>query len=98
MLEKHGVKIWHTMTRYKHMHTAFVKALNKPLAENLFKFQDMQELNDPETVLSTWVKHLYGLIDQLNDTKMQMTGMKPKEAIKLKKVPLVELSPRRYIA
>ena len=83
MLKKHGVKIRHTVRKYKHRHTAFVKALNKPLAENLFSVQDTQELNDPEKVL----------IDQLNDMKIQMTGMKPKEAIKLKKVPLAESYP-----
>ena len=35
MLEKHGVKIWQTTTKYKHMHMAFIKALNKLLTENL---------------------------------------------------------------
>ena len=73
MLDKHGVMIKCMMTKYKHMHTAFVEALNKLLAENLFKVQDTQELNNPEKVSSTWVKHLYGLIDQLNDMEMQMT-------------------------
>ena len=63
--------------------------MNKVLAENLFKIQDAQELNDPEKVSSTWVKHLYGLVDRLNDTKTQMIDMKPKEAIKLKEVSLV---------
>ena len=62
MLEKHGVKIWHITTKYKYMH-AFFEALNKQLAENLFKVQDAQELCDPEKMSSTWVKHLYGLID-----------------------------------
>ena len=33
--------------------------------------------------------HLYGLIDWLNDTETLMTGMKPKNVIELKKVPLV---------
>ena len=33
MLEKHEVKIRCTTTKYKHTHTAFVKALNKMLAE-----------------------------------------------------------------
>ena len=75
--------------KYKHTHTAFVEALNKILAEQLFKVQDSQELNDPEKVLSTWVKHLYGLVDQLNSTKTQMIGMKPKDAIELKDIPLV---------
>ena len=42
------------MTKYKHTHTAFVEALNKILAERLFKVQDAQELNDPEKVSSRW--------------------------------------------
>ena len=63
MLEKNEVKIWRVMTKYKHTHTAFVEALNKILAERLFKVQDAQELNDPEKVSSRWVEHLYGLVD-----------------------------------
>ena len=89
MLEKNQVKIQRVTTKYKHTHTAFVEALNKILAERLFKVQDAQELNDPEKVSSRWVKHLYGLVDDLNDTETEMTGMKPKDAIKLKEVPLV---------
>ena len=53
----------------------------------------MQELNDPKKVLSTWVKHLYELVDWLNDMGTQMTGMKPKDVIGLKEVPLVENYP-----
>ena len=49
----------------------------------------MQELNDPDKVSSTWVKHLYGLVDKLKDTETQMTGMKPKDVIELHQVPLV---------
>ena len=89
MLEKQVVKIQRVTTKYKHTHTAFVEALNKILAERLFKVQDAQELNDPEKVSSRWVKHLYGLVDELNDTETEMIGMKPKDAIKLKEVPLV---------
>ena len=89
MLEKHEVKIQNVTTKYKHTHTAFVKALNKTLTERLFKVQDMQELNDPEKVSSRWVKHLYGLVDELNDTTTEMIGMKPSDAIVLGKVPLV---------
>ena len=87
-LEKNEVKIQRVMTKYKHTHTAFVEALNKILAERLFKVQDAQELNDPVKVLR-WVKHLYGLVDKLNDTEAEMIRMKPKDAIKLKEVPLV---------
>ena len=50
MLEKHEVRIQCTATKYKHTHTAFVEALNKILTENLFKVQDVQELNDPDKV------------------------------------------------
>ena len=89
MLEKHEVKIQRVTTKYKHTHTAFVEALNKILAERLFKVQDAQELNGPEKVSGTWVKHLYGLVDELNDTQTEMIGMKPKDAIKLDEVPLV---------
>ena len=89
MLEKNEVKIRQVTTKYKHTHTAFVEALNKILPERLFKVQDAQELNDPEKVSATWVKHLYGLVDELNDTTTEMIGMKPKDAIKLKEVPRV---------
>ena len=90
MLEKHGVKIQRVTTKYKHTHTAFVEALKKILAERLFKVQDAQELNDPEQVPLRWVKHLYGLVDELNDTTIEMIGMKPKDVIVLDQVPLVD--------
>ena len=48
---------------YKHTHMAFVEALNKLLGGQLFKVQGVQALNVPEKVLSTWVKHLYELVD-----------------------------------
>ena len=89
MLEKHEVKIQQVTMKYAHTHTAFVEALNKILGERLFKAQDVQELNDPKKVSSRWVKHLYGLVDELNDTQTEMIGMKPKDAIKLNEVPLV---------
>ena len=75
--------------KYTHTHTAFVEAPNKVLTERLFKVQDAQELNDPEKVSLRWVKHLYWLADELNNMETEMIGMKPKDAIKLKEVPLV---------
>ena len=77
MFKKHEVKIQRVTTKYKHTHIAFVEALNKILTERLFKVQVAQELNDPEKVSATWVKHLYGLVDELNDTETEMIGMKP---------------------
>ena len=48
-----------------------------------------KSLNDPEQVSSRWVKCLYGLVDELNNTETKMIGMKPKDAIVLVQVPLV---------
>ena len=90
LLEKHEFKIRRVRTKYKHTHTAFVKALSKILTERLLKVKDAQELNDPENVSATWVKHLYGLVDELNNTETDMIGMKPSDAIKLDQVPLVD--------
>ena len=72
MLEKHEVKIRRVTTKYKHTHTAFVEALNQIFTERLFKVQDSQELNYPEQVSSRWVKHLYGLVYELNDMETEM--------------------------
>ena len=88
-LEKQEVKIQRVTMKYMHTHTAFVEALNKILTERLLKAKDAQELNDPEKVSATWVKHLYGLVDELNDTETEMIGMKSKDAIKLDEVLLV---------
>ena len=90
LLEEHEVKIQQVMMKYKHTHTAFVEALNKILADRLSKVQETQELNDPEQVSVTWVKHLYGLVDKLNDMETEMIRMKHKDAIELNEVPLVD--------
>ena len=67
-----------------------MEALNEILTERLFKVQDAQELNDPEKVSATWIKHLYGLVDELNDVETEMIGMKPEDVIELNEVPLVK--------
>ena len=46
-------------------------------------------MNDPEQVSLRWVKQLYGLVDELNDTQTEMIGMKPSDVIKLNEVSLV---------
>ena len=43
----------------------------------------------PKKISLRWVKHLYELVDELNDTTAEMIGMKPKDAIKLDEVLLV---------
>ena len=47
-------------------------------------------MNGPEKVPATWVKHLYGLVYELNDTETEMIGMKPNDEFKLDEVPLVK--------
>ena len=47
-------------------------------------------MNDPERVLAAWVEHLYGLVNEHNDTQIEIIGMKPKDAILLDQVPLVK--------
>ena len=90
LLEKHGIKINRTTTKYHRRFTAFVERFNKTLAERVFKAMDAQELNDPDKVSKTWVKQLYITVDILNNENTAMIGMKPKDAIKLDNVPLVK--------
>ena len=44
MLQKYGIRIWCTMTKYKHKHMAFIEALNKLLGEQLSRVQNMQRV------------------------------------------------------
>ena len=88
LLEKHNVEIRRATTKYKHTHTAFVEAFNKKLAKLLFKPMDAQELQDPEKVSTIWVRHLNKIVNMMNNTKLSMIDMKPKNAIKLDTVPL----------
>ena len=43
---------------------------------------DAQELQDPEKVLSIWVKNLNDIVNKISSTKSLMFNMKPKDAIK----------------
>ena len=86
LLEKNKVQIRRATTKYKHtllQHTAFVEAFNKE-----FKPMDAQELQDPEKVSTIWVKNLSKIVNKMNNTESSMTGMSPKDAIKLDTVPL----------
>ena len=88
LLEKHNVDIWRTTAKYKHTYTAFVEAFNKELTKLLFKPVDAQELQDPEKVSTIWVRNLNKIVNMMNNTKLSMIDMKPKNAIKLDTVPL----------
>ena len=97
MLEKHNVEIRRPRTKYKHTHTAFVEAFNKKSAKLLFKPMDAQELQEPEKVLTSWVKNLNKIVNNMNNTISSMIGMKPKDAIKLDTVPLDKTYPEETV-
>ena len=85
LLEKHNVDIRRATTKYKHTHTAFVKAFNRELTKLLFRPMDAQELQDPKKVSTIWVKNLNKTVNKMNNTKSSMIDMKPKDAVKLER-------------
>ena len=97
LFEKHSVETRRATTKYKHTHTAFVKAFNKELAKLLFKPMDVQELQDPEKVSIIWVKNLNKTVNKMNNTVLLMIGMKPKDATKLDTVPLDKTYPKETV-
>ena len=97
LLEKHSVDIRRATTKYKHTHTTLVKAFNKELVKLLFKPMDAQELQDPEKVSTIWVKNLNKTVNKLNNTVSSMTGMKPKDVIKLDTIPLDKTYPKETV-
>ena len=90
LLEKHGTEIKRATTKYRHTYASFVESYNKLLAQELFKIQDAQELQDPKTTSKIWLKYLYRIVHNNNNRKTAMIGMKPKDAIKLAHVELVK--------
>ena len=87
-LREHNVSVKRVTTKYHHKFTAFVENFNKTLATKLFKIQDAQELNDPSEDSKTWVKHLYKIVSDINNTKLDRIRMKPSKAVKLENVTL----------
>ena len=74
-----------------------MEAFNKELAKLLFKPKDAQELQDPEKVSRIWVKNLNKIVNKMNNTESLMTGMKPKDTIKLETVPLNKTYPKEIL-
>ena len=58
---------------------------------------DAQEHQDPEKVSTIWVKNLNKIVNKMNNTKSSMTGMKPKDAIKLDTIPLNKTYPEETV-
>ena len=62
LLEKNNIEIRRVTTKFKHV--AFLEAFNKELAKILFKPMDAQELQDPEKLLTIWVKNLDKIVNK----------------------------------
>jgi len=88
LMKEHNVTVKSATTKYHHKFTAFVENFNKTLAQRLFKIQGAQELNDPSKDSKTWVKHLYKIVRDINNQKLERIGMSPAKAIKLENVAL----------
>ena len=97
VLEKQKVDIRRATTKYKHTHTAFMKAFNKKLEKLLFKSMDAQELQNPKKLSKIWVKNLDTAVKRLNNIVSSAIGMKPKDAIKLDTVPLDKRYPEETV-
>ena len=76
---------------------AFVDTFDKELEKLLFKPMDAQELQNPKILWTIWVKHLDKTVNKMNYTMSSMTGMKPKDAIKLGTVPLDKTYPKKTV-
>ena len=71
-----------------------MEAFNKELTKLLFKPMNAQELQDPEKISTISVKNLKKTVNKMNNTESSMTGMMPKDAIKLDAVALDRTSGR----
>ena len=74
-----------------------MEAFNKELAKLLFKPKDGQELQDPGKVSRISVENLNKIVNKMNNTESSMTGMKPKDTIKLETVPLNKTYPKETV-
>lgn len=92
-LEGHGVLI-RRADKGHHRSQAFAESFNKVLAQRLFRSMYHRGFEDGAPS-NAWVSKLQKVVASLNNTKTRMIDMKPADAIKLERVPLVVSSSRR---
>ena len=84
LMENHNVKIKIGTSKRSQ---AIVERFNYTLAKRLFQLQDASNLLLPISKRSkAWVKNLYIIIDNLNNSVTRLIGMAPAKAIKMKKI------------
>ena len=86
LLAKHNISIRRGRVDI-HRDQGIVELFNRTLAGRLFGHQYAQEMRLPEGERSTkWVAWLPDVIAALNSEETRLTGKKPKDAIKFKRV------------
>ena len=92
LMEKYNVKI---KVGTSHRSQGIVERFNRTLAEKLFRLQDASDLLLPISKRSrAWVKNLYIIIDNLNNSVTRLIGMAPAKAIKMKQIISTSSRPR----
>ena len=86
LLQKHDVKIRRAQPGH-HRSQAFVESFHRSLAQRLFRAQYQKELTSGKTN-KEWISRLQAVVTDMNATKTRLTGLAPKDAIKLGRVPL----------
>ena len=99
IMEKHKVSIRRGQPG-QHRAQAIVERFNRTLAERLFGHQYSQEIlqearNGKDVRSTEWVARLPDVIKALNNEETRLTGMKPIEAIKKKRVVAKSSAPQK---
>ena len=81
LMEKHDVIIQHGDPS-QHRSQGIVERFNRTLANRLFTYQYLRELEDPSKGNREWVSRLQNVVSALNNEKTGLTGMKSADAIK----------------
>ena len=84
-----------------HRRQAFVERFNRTLAEKLFTVQYTKELlkearKEKNARSREWVNNLEPIVNELNNTKTALTGLKLIDAIKTSSVPVKKKQKMRY--
>ena len=87
LLEKHNAIIRRVTTKYKQTHTVFLEAFNKGLEKRCLS---LWRLKNFTTLKKIWdlISNLNSIINKMNNTKLPMIDIKPKETFKLDIVEL----------
>ena len=81
LIEKHYVMIQREDPS-QHRSQGIVERFNRMLADRLFSYQYLKELEDPSKSNREWVSRLQNVVSVLNNEKTSLIGMKPVDAIK----------------